>query len=89
MKGHTVIRNYKDEYRRLACAEKSCAMAVFDVLVHLHKDRWWTRAWIFQEEYLSSKSMQILIRHKQDIVPSGKFGPVEGEVCLNAVEFRT
>jgi hypothetical protein len=89
MMGDAVIRNCKDDYPRLACLEKSCAMAVFNVLVHLHKDRWWTRAWIFQEEYLSSTSMQILIRHKQDIVPSEKFGPVEGEVCLNAVEFRT
>jgi hypothetical protein len=44
---------------------------------------------IFQEEYLSSASTQILIRHKQDIVPSEKFEPVEGEECLNAVEFRT
>jgi hypothetical protein len=88
IKGHTVIRNCKDDYPRLACAEESCAMAVFNVLVHLHKDRWWTRAWIFQEEYLSSTSMQILIRHKQDIVPSEKFGSVKGEVCLNAVEFR-
>jgi hypothetical protein len=64
-------------------------MAVFNVLVHLYKDRWWTRARIFQEEYLASTSTQILIWHKQDIVPSGKSGSVEGEVCFNAVEFRT
>lgn len=89
MEGHTVIRDCEDEYPRLACPAKPCAMGIFNVLVHLHADRWWTRAWIFQEEYLSSTSMQILIRHKQDIAPSRRFGLVKGEVCINAVEFRT
>jgi hypothetical protein len=89
MVGDTVIRECKDDYPRLACPVESCAMGVFDVLVRLHTDRWWTRAWIFQEEYLSSTSMQILIRHKQGIAPSGTSGSVEGEVCLNAVEFCT
>lgn len=66
--GHSIVRDNKEEYPRLACSATSLAsFGVFDVLVHLHTDRWWTRAWALQEEYLSSTSMQILIRRKQGI----------------------
>jgi hypothetical protein len=38
---------------------------VLDLLELLRKDRWWSRAWIFQEEYLGGQRMVLLVRHTQ------------------------
>jgi hypothetical protein len=65
------------------------SLGIFDVLAHLHTDRWWKRAWIFQEEYLSSTSMPILVRPEPGLVARHRFGSVHREICLNTVEFRT
>jgi hypothetical protein len=90
MLGHAIVRGSEDEYPRLKYSTTSnVSLGIFDVLVHLHTDRWWTRAWIFQEEYLSSTHMQILIRREPGLVARRRFGSVQGEICLNAVEFRT
>jgi hypothetical protein len=90
MLGHAIVRGSEDEYPRLKYSTMSHeSLGIFDVLVHLHIDRWWTRAWIFQEEYLSSTFMQILIRREPGLVARHRFGSVQGEICLNAVEFRT
>ena len=68
MIGGAVARRSEDEYPRLAhSAISRTSLGIFNVLVHLYKDRWWSRAWILQEEYLSSTAMQILIRRKQGI----------------------
>lgn len=90
MLGHAIVRGSEDEYPRLKYSTTSHeSLGIFDVLVHLHADRWWTRAWIFQEEYLSSTHMQILIQREAGLVARRRFGSVQGEICLNAVEFRT
>jgi hypothetical protein len=90
MLGHAIVRGSKDEHPRLRFSTTSHeSLGIFDILVHLHTDRWWTRAWIFQEEYLSSTHMQILIRREPGLVARRRFGSVQGELCLNAVEFRT
>ena len=90
MLGHAIVRGSEDGYPRLRFSTTSNeSLGIFDVLVHLHTDRWWTRAWIFQEEYLSSTRMQILIRREPGVVTMHQFGSVQGEICLNAVEFRT
>jgi hypothetical protein len=90
MMGHAIVRNSEDDYPRLTYPTKSrVSLGIFDVLAHLHTDRWWTRAWTFQEEYLSSKSMRILIRLEPGLVARHRSGSVQGELCLNAVEFRT
>jgi hypothetical protein len=90
MMGHATVRDNEDEYPRLAYSTTSrVSLGIFDVLVHLHTDRWWTRAWTFQEEYLSSTSMRILIRCEPSLVARNRFGFVRGELCLNAAKFRT
>jgi hypothetical protein len=90
MMGHAIVRGSEDEHPRLAYSTTShVSLGIFDVLVHIHTDRWWTRAWIFQEEYLSSTYMQILVRREPGLVARHRFGSVQGEICLNAVEFRT
>jgi hypothetical protein len=90
MMGHAIVRGSEDEHPRLAYSTTShVSSGIYDVLVHIHTDRWWTRAWIFQEEYLSSTHMQILIRREPGLFARHRFGSVQGEICLNAVEFRT
>jgi hypothetical protein len=90
MMGQATVRDNEGEYPRLTYPTTSrVLLGIFDVLTHLHKDRWWTRAWTFQEEYLSSTSMRILIRLEPGLVARHRFGSVQGELCLNAVEFRT
>jgi hypothetical protein len=89
MMGGSVVRNDENEYPKLVYSAESCtSLGIFNVLVHLYQDRWWTRAWIFQEEYLSSTAMKILIRRKRGILARHKFGFLQGEICLNAVDFR-
>jgi hypothetical protein len=90
MVGHAAVRDSEDEYPRLICSTISrVSLGIFDFLVHLHTDRWWTRAWTFQEEYLSSTSMRILIRREPSLVVRQRFGFVQGEMCLDAAEFCT
>jgi hypothetical protein len=81
MMGHATVRDNEDEYPSLAYSTTSrVSLGIFDVLVHLHTDRWWTRAWTFQEEYLSSTSMRILIRREPSLVARNRFGFVQGEL---------
>lgn len=60
------------------------------LLSHVRKDRWWTRAWIFQEEYLGGLQMKLLIRHEPDAIKreSHDFGTLDGEICMSACHFR-
>ncbi|KAM0714666.1 hypothetical protein Q7P37_009964 [Cladosporium fusiforme] len=89
MTGVSVVQENKDEYPRLIYSPTSrTSLGILSVLAHLHTDRWWTRAWIFQEEYLSSRAMQILIRCGQGVVTRSTFGDLQGEICLNATTFR-
>jgi hypothetical protein len=90
MMGGATARDSEDEYPRLAYPTTSrVSLGIFDVLAYLHTDRWWTRAWTFQEEYLSSTSMRILIRREPGLVARHQFGSVQGELCLNVAQFRT
>jgi hypothetical protein len=83
------VRASEEEYPRLAYSTTSCiSLGIFDVLVHLHIDHWWTTAWTFQEEYLSLTSMRILIRREPGLVVRHRFGSMQGEPCLDAAEFR-
>ncbi|KAH8693458.1 heterokaryon incompatibility protein-domain-containing protein [Phaeosphaeriaceae sp. PMI808] len=36
---------------------------VLDLLTRITNDQWWTRAWIFQEDYLAGRKMWLIIRH--------------------------
>lgn len=61
------------------------------------RDQWWTRAWIFQEEYLAGTNMDILIRHnpelenpKRKLFRDGENDDdfIEGEIHFQATDFR-
>ncbi len=79
----------QEGYPRLARPARSRnSLSLFKVLQRLHADRWWTRAWIFQEKYLSSTNMHLLIRCKPGVKAKGEFGILQGEMCVNAANFR-
>lgn len=40
---------------------------VMSLLQLFSEDRWWQRAWIFQEEYLAGLKMDVLVRHDPDL----------------------
>jgi hypothetical protein len=72
------------------------------LLERFSKDRFWGRAWIYQEEYVAGTSMNILIRHKPELeqVKREKFKVldknrnevqnvhIEEEICFSAAKFR-
>lgn len=65
------------------------ARAVLDVIELILKDAWWQRGWIFQEEYLSTTRMRLLIRSSQAYgLDATIFGKITGELEVNAIEFR-
>ncbi|KAJ4177374.1 hypothetical protein NW767_015148 [Fusarium falciforme] len=66
------------------------ALMTLQMLGEMMKDKWWTRAWTFQECYRAGVFMTLLIpldtrlnRQKQSYP---LFGDVPGELCVNAVD---
>jgi hypothetical protein len=65
------------------------ARETLNVIELILGDTWWERGWIFQEEYLSTIRMRLLIRSSQWChLNQAKFGSTPGELELKAVEFR-
>ena len=52
---------------------------VLDLLVQITDDQWWSRAGIFQEDYLARTRMWLLIRHTQGLDKSHKLGHLSGK----------
>lgn len=63
---------------------------VLDLLVQITDDQWWSRAWIFQEDYLAGTKMWLLIRHAPGIVKprAGKLGTLSGELVVQSTRLR-
>ncbi|KAJ4128092.1 hypothetical protein NW768_008376 [Fusarium equiseti] len=77
-------------------AEYNQAKKMLDLLYEITSDKWWTRAWTFQENYRAGLKMTLLIHHDQDLeaakrsMLSGKraiFGVVPGELSVQSVKF--
>jgi hypothetical protein len=64
--------------------------SMVQMLKHIQGDKWWTRAWTFQEEYLAGHNMELLIRHKSipGVRISSALGDMEGEARISATQFR-
>ena len=69
---------------------------VLELIERILQDRWWHRAWIFQEEFLASKNMILLLPCPFDHRPKFKkygrasqFGETRGEIEIRALDFRT
>jgi hypothetical protein len=65
---------------------------VLDLLVQITDDPWWSRAWIFQEDYLTWKKMWLLIRHAQGLDKTRapkEIGCLPGELVVKSHKLRT
>ncbi|KAK2666856.1 hypothetical protein RAB80_017277 [Fusarium oxysporum f. sp. vasinfectum] len=66
-------------------------LQALSLLSRITKDRWWTRAWTFQEDYRGRPDMTLLIRHPQFLEAKKQgyriFENVPNELCINAVCF--
>ena len=67
------------------------ALKVVSLLHYITSDNWWTRAWIFQEEYRSSMKMNLLIPHSLVLSKDparGALCSIQGEIQVNSTNFR-
>lgn len=72
------------------------ANSVLELIEMILQDDWWQRAWIFQEEFLASKHMILLIPCSLDrrgLFENAEkvdlFGKTSGEIEVSALNFRT
>ena len=73
--------------------EMSVTMAskIVDLLVYMTSDKWWTRAWIFQEDYRSAVKMTLLIPRSpllSGIQAEGELCSIPGELQVKSVAFH-
>lgn len=86
--GRVLCGHFVDDQCRLIDTIGSAKRALH-VLYEITRDRWWTRAWTFQENYRGGHRMQLLIPHHQSLERSKRgnevFGRVPGELCISSV----
>lgn len=66
--------------------------AAIRLLDKITSDIWWTRAWIYQENYHGGECMNLLMPHKRKfedlkLKHAGLFGTLEGELVIKSIEF--
>ena len=64
---------------------------ILDVLVQITDDPWWSRAWIYQEDYLAGTKMYLLIRRAQGLhIPCAldALGDLPGELVVKSDQFK-
>lgn len=74
--------------------EKNAADAwpAIHVLDEITSDTWWTRAWIYQENYHGGKRMDLLMPHERKLEGlktkhADLFGTLKGQLIINSIEF--
>jgi len=71
--------------------DAEAAGEILDVLAQITDDKWWSRAWIFQEDYLAGTKMWLLIRHAKGLDKSyarNELGSLPGELVIKSNTFR-
>jgi hypothetical protein len=64
---------------------------ILALILKIVADPWWSRAWIFQEDYLSGRRMQLMIRHSTGLSKSHavkELGNLPGEILISSADFR-
>lgn len=67
------------------------ASKVVDLLDYITSDKWWTRAWVFQEDYHSAVKMTLLIPRSpllSGIQAEGELCSIPGELQVKSVVFH-
>ncbi|MCJ1410566.1 hypothetical protein MMC19_004652 [Ptychographa xylographoides] len=87
-------QNIDTEPRLLVPVEE--AVSVLDLIEKILSDNWWHRAWIFQEEFLASTNMILLLPCTLDRTGLFEnengvelFGKTAGEIEVRPLNFRT
>lgn len=61
------------------------------LLCRITRDKWWERAWTFQENYRGGQKMRLLISHDLSLESQkcryDVFGKIKGELCIRSVDF--
>jgi hypothetical protein len=77
--------------KRFAETSHQDILQALRLLSRITKDRWWTRAWTFQENYRAGVDMTLLIRHPQFLEVKkqeyGIFSNLPKELCIKSVDF--
>lgn len=67
------------------------ASRALGLLRRITRDRWWTRAWTFQENYRAGAKMTLLFQHPPFLEAQkssyGIFSDVSCEICIKSVDF--
>ncbi|RYC58960.1 hypothetical protein CHU98_g7257 [Xylaria longipes] len=87
--------NTDNEPKLLVSVEE--AISVLDIIEFVLSDNWWHRAWIFQEEFLASRHMVLLLPCTLDRTGLFEtndegvdlFGKTAGEIEVRPLNFRT
>lgn len=69
-------------------ADHQEAITVLNLIDLILSDKWWERAWIFQEDHLSGLRMLLLIQSSQYHGESELLGDLPGELQVRAANFR-
>ncbi|KAK7213069.1 hypothetical protein V2G26_020247 [Clonostachys chloroleuca] len=77
---------------RLSRKTRKKVRGALTLLDNITSDRWWTRAWTFQENYRSSTKMTLLIHHPSNLESTkgefaDVFGYVPGELSIQSTSF--
>ncbi|KAI3331465.1 hypothetical protein HD806DRAFT_477421 [Xylariaceae sp. AK1471] len=93
LRGKLVKGNEKTrQFRLSAVTTVNKARKALRLLIAIIKDRWWTRAWTFQENYVARKRMVLLMPHSIKLEAIKRrceiFGNVPGELCIKSVDFH-
>ncbi|TGJ83105.1 hypothetical protein E0Z10_g5660 [Xylaria hypoxylon] len=88
-------KNIDNEAKLLVPVEE--AIPVLDIIESILSDNWWHRAWIFQEEFLASRHMVLLLPCTLDrtgLFETNEegvdlFGKTTGEIEVRPLNFRT
>ena len=93
LKGRILNRDYNSNWPTMAKHfDPTTAQSVLAVLLLITRDRWWERAWIFQEDHLAGLSTWLLIRHSNKIDNRGFEDTLEsipGEIAFPSATFKT
>ena len=92
LKGRILSKECDSRWATLAKhLDPTTAQNVLAVLLLITRDRWWERAWIFQEDHLAGLSMWLLIRHSNKIDKRGFEDTLEsipGEIAFRSATFK-
>ena len=58
------------------------------LIARITSDRWWGRAWTFQEDYKASGRMCLLLPHGVSVSKRHCFGRISGELEIHSATFR-